>query len=316
MKKTCPDTTDLYDVAIVGAGAAGYMAAVYASRYTLKSIVIGSQVGGQTAEAHLVQNFPTYTEIPGFELMQKFRDHVASYNVPILYDTVTKIDGTFCNFKLTLASGTEIKAQTILIAIGQKRRKLNIRDEERLYGKGITYCTTCDGPFYKDKVVGVIGGSDSANTSSLYLAEVAQKVYQIYRGKELRGEPIWAKKVLSNPKIEVLFNTQIASLNGADRLESVTLDTPYKGANELRLDGLFVEIGCEPDTTLPGQLEVELNDDCLIKVKKDQSTNIEGIWAAGDITDASNNFHQTITAASEGAIAAHSIFSALKMKEG
>jgi thioredoxin reductase (NADPH) len=161
---------------------------------------------------------------------------------------------------------------------------------------------------YKDKVVAVIGGSDAANTSSLYLSDIAKQVYQIYRGDHLRGEQIWADQVLNNPKITVLFNTNVEEIVGDTSVKSVTLDREFKGSKNLKIDGIFIEIGSQPVTALSNQLGLEIEDTGLIVVGPDQKTNIEGIWAAGDITTNSDNFNQIITASAEAAIAARNAF--------
>lgn len=305
-------TEATYDLAIIGTGAAGYTASIYASRYNVSNIVIGASVGGQTAEAHLIQNYPSYIEIRGSELMEKMKNHVETYGNPIVFDNVDKITGREGDFTIETQSGTSYNAKSLLLAIGMKRRKLGVDGEERLLGKGVTYCSTCDGPFYKNKTVAIIGGSDSANTASLYFSTLASKVFQIYRKDKLRGEPAWADKVVANYKIELIYNTTVVGINGEEKLTSVTLDKPYQGSDKLELDGLFIEIGAEPDPTLPKQLNLELDENNFIKVEKDQKTNVPGIWAAGDITTNSNHFHQTITAAAEGAVAAHNVFTTLQ----
>ena len=162
--------------------------------------------------------------------------------------------------------------------------------------------------FYENKTVAVIGGSDSANTASLYLAEIAKKVYQIYRKNKLRGEVEWINQVTNNKKIEVIYNTEVVGLKGKEKLEKIILSTSYQKAPEIIVDGLFVEIGTIPQKELIQQLSLETDKNGYIKVSSDQKTNQMGVWAAGDITSASNNFRQIITACSEGAIAAESIF--------
>ena len=148
------DTT--FDLAIIGTGAAGYTASIYASRYNVSNIVIGAAMGGQTAEAHLVQNFPSYKEIKGPELMEKMKEHAETYENPIVFDTVTEIKGSSGKFTLSTQSGDSYSAKAIILATGMKRRKLGLENEEKLLGKGVTYCATCDGMLYKDKTVAVI----------------------------------------------------------------------------------------------------------------------------------------------------------------
>jgi thioredoxin reductase (NADPH) len=305
----------VYDVAIIGTGAAGYTASIYASRYKLSNIVIGEMIGGQTAEAHLIQNFPSHKEIPGMELMRLMREHAEEYSVPMEYERVDAIDGAYPEFHIQTTGGKTIRAKTILLAIGQRRRKLGIPGEKEFKGQGITYCATCDAVFYTGKVVTVVGGSDAANTASLYLSTLAKKVYQVYRGEKLRGEVVWAEKVMNNDNIELILSTNIIEAIGTERLEAVKLDRPHNDSDTLKTDGLFIEIGSEPDTTLMDHLGVNTDETGFIEVNDDQTTNVKGIWAAGDITTASNRFHQAITAAAEGAIASENIYTTLQREE-
>jgi thioredoxin reductase (NADPH) len=188
-------------------------------------------------------------------------------------------------------------------------------DEDRLIGRGISYCATCDAMFFRSKTVGVVGGSDAANTAALYLADIADKVYQIYRGRELRGETAWIEQIQANPKIITLFETNITKLLGQNRLEAVELDRPYEGVDRLALEGLFVEIGSDPDRTLSDALGLTIDDKGYIVTAPDQKTSRDGVWAAGDITTNSDGFRQIVTACSEGAIAAHSIHKYLMAKK-
>ncbi len=302
----------IYDIAIIGAGAAGYTASVYASRYDLTNIVFGEIMGGQTAEAHHVQNYLPFQSISGFELMSKFKEHAQSYGAPMVFEKVAQVTGTKGDFTITTASGKIYSSRTILLATGLKKRKLNLPGEKELVGKGVTYCATCDAPLYRGKRVAVVGGSDAANTASLYLAELTDTVYQIYRKDKLRGEVAWIKKIQQNPNITVIYNTNVVGIGGTERLTHIELDTPYNGNTQLALDGLFIEIGSEPDLTLVNQLGVTVDESGLIQVGPCQMTNIEGVWAAGDSTNGCNKFHQIVTASAEGAIAAEDIFQTLQ----
>ena len=306
-----------YPLVIIGAGPAGLTASIYASRYKIKNLVIGESLGGLAFEAHKICNFPTEQEISGMELISKMQKHVESLGSLILMDKIIAIDENFDNeFKIITQNGKKILAQTILLATGTEHRKMNLPDEDKFIGHGVSYCATCDAMFYRNKIVAVIGGSDSANTASLYLAKIAKKVYQIYRRDKLRGETLWIEQILKSSKIEVIYNTQIKSLKGSKKLEKIILDQPYQNKQELAIDGLFIEIGALPQKYLVNSLNLETNDNGYIKVGGDQKTNQIGIWSAGDITTASNNFHQIITACSEGAVAVESIFKFLQEKKG
>jgi len=195
---------------------------------------------------------------------------------------------------------------------GTKRRRLNLPNENKFIGKGISYCATCDAMFYQDKIVAVIGGSDSANMASLRLAEIAKKVYQIYRRNKFRGEIAWIDQIATNKKIEVIYNTEVVGLGGKEKLKKIILSTTYQGQLELAVDGLFIEIGTIPQKDLISKLSLETDEKGYIKISSDQKTSHSGIWAAGDITTASNNFHQIITACSKGAIASENIFKFLQ----
>ena len=305
-----------YDLIIIGAGPAGYTASIYASRYKVSNLVIGNIAGGLITEAHKVCNYPSEVEISGMELMDKIKKVVDANDGKILLDEVIKTEKVDRGYSIKTRGGKEFVAKTLMLAVGTKTRKLNLPDEGKFLGKGVSYCATCDAMFYKGKTVAVVGGGDSANTAALYLAEVADKVYQIYRGPKLKGEKVWVDQITNHSKIEVVYNTNVIGLNGDNKLSTVKLDKPYKNQEELTLTGLFVEIGTVPDLALFNDLNIDLDEWGFIKVKNDQSTNIQGVWAAGDITDASDNYHQVVTACSEGAVAAHSVFNYLQKNRG
>ena len=294
-----------YSLVIVGAGPAGLTASIYASRYKLNHMVIGETLGGLAFTAHRICNFPTEKEISGADLVAKMCDQVESMGVSILTGRIVDISKKEEGFELTSDDGEIFLADTIILANGTEHRKIGLPDEEKYIGKGVSYCATCDAMFFRDKVAAVVGGSDSANTASLYLAELAKKVYQIYRGKELRGETVWVDKVKNNDKIEIIYETEIVGLKGDGKLEAVVLNQNNK---EIKVDGLFIEIGAIPHRDLADRLGLKVNERGYIEVTSDQRTSREGIWAAGDITSGSNNFHQIITACSEGAIAAENVF--------
>ncbi|MDD3284561.1 MAG: FAD-dependent oxidoreductase [Patescibacteria group bacterium] len=304
-----------YDLIIIGVGPAGYSASIYASRYKTNHIIIGEIPGGLATIAHKVCNYPSEIEISGIELMEKMKKNVEHSGTQIINDKVLNIEKDKDSFKIKTQDEKEYKAKTILLAIGTKHRKLGLKNESQFVGKGVSYCATCDAMFYKDKTVVVVGGSNSAMTASLYLADVAKKVYQIYRGGKLKGENMWQDQIFKNEKIEVIYNTNIEEINGEKKVQSIKLDREYNNSKELNVDGIFIEIGSEPDYGLIEQLNIETDENGFIKVKSNQSTNIEGIYAAGDITNGSDNFRQIITACSEGSVAANSIYKYLQLKK-
>lgn len=317
-EKAAPDATSSeqavpqHDVCIIGNGPAGLAAAVYGARYKIDQIMIGDLPGGLMTSSHKICNFPSQIEISGADLTQKMLDQVAALEVPQKYTRVNLIKKTGELFDVTLANGERLRAKKILLATGTKHRHLNLPKEEALVGRGISYCATCDAMFYANKVVAVIGGSDSANTAALYLANVASHVYQIYRGENLRGETAWIDQIKANDKITVLYSTKVTEIIGETQVTGLKLDKPYNDSIELNVDGIFVEVGSEPEQTLIDQLSLETDEGHYIKTSASQMTSCPGVWAAGDITTGSDGFRQIITANAEGAIAIASIFKQLQ----
>jgi thioredoxin reductase (NADPH) len=303
---------NIYDVAIIGAGPAGLSASIYASRYKLKNIVFGKQIGGTIADAHKVCNYPGVDDLTGLELGTRMYEQAKKNGADMSYESVVSIEKEGDLYKLETDTKKEIIAKTIILATGTKRNKLAVPGEDEYLGKGVSYCATCDAMFYKDKVVGVVGGSNAATMAATMLASVAKQVYIIYRGTSLRGEPAWIDDVMSKKNVEIILTTVVTEIEGEDRVERVKLSKKFNGSQYLDVDGLFIEIGSEPNADLPIKLGVELDEKHYVVVKDDQSTSMEGIWAAGDATTNSNKLQQVVTAVGEGAVAANSIYSYLK----
>ncbi len=302
----------IYDLIIIGAGPAGITASIYASRFKIKHLVIGEVPGGLITEAHSVCNFPGENKINGFDLMQKMQGHAKELGMEIKeMEKIVEIKKEGEEFSLKTESGQNFLAKNILLATGTKHRKLGLVEEDKYLGKGLAYCATCDAMFFRDKIVAVVGGGNSAMTAALYLAEVAQKVYLLVKGDELNGEMVWAEQIEKNPKIEVKYQTEVIKLKGDNKLEGIDLKNSNAEIEELILDGLFVEIGTQPELSLSAQLGLE-TERGYIKVDIAQKTNVLGVWAAGDITTNSNSVRQVITACSEGAVAAQDIFTGLQ----
>lgn len=300
-----------YKLIIIGAGPAGLSASIYASRYGVEHIVVGELLGGLISETHLIDNYPGIEDATGFDFSQKLAHHAQKYGAEIMPGKVRKISKTGDDFESELDSGKTIKSQTILLAAGTKRRKLGIKGEEEFSGKGVSYCATCDGFFYKNKIVTVVGGNDSAAGAAVYLAGIAEKVYLIYRKDKLRAEPYWINLIEKNPKVEVIYNTNILEISGAEKLREIKLDKTYKNAETLGIDGLFIEAGSAPNVDFIADLKLETDEEGRIKINSDSSTSMPGVWAAGDITNGSDKFRQVITACAEGAIAARSVYNYL-----
>jgi len=303
---------NIYDIAIIGAGPAGLSASIYAGRYRLKNIVFGKQIGGSIADAHKVCNYPGVGDITGLELGSRMYEQAKKNGADMSLESIVSIEKEGNLFKLETDVQKEITAKTIILATGTKRNKLAVPGEDKYLGKGVSYCATCDAMFYKDKVVGVVGGSNAATMAATMLADIAKQVYIIYRGAALRGEPAWIDDVKSKKNIEVILTTVITAIEGNETVERVKLSKEFNGSQYLNVDGLFIEIGSEPNADLPNKLGVALDKENYIIVKDDQSTSIEGIWAAGDATTNSNKLQQVATAVAEGAVAATSIYSYLK----
>jgi len=301
----------IYDLIIAGAGPAGLSAAIYASRYNLNTLIMGEEIGGMASEAYKIENYPGFKSISGMELMNKFKEQIKGL-IDIKQERIIELKKEN-NFMITTKKNI-YKSKTVIVAAGTKRRKLNIPGEQELIGKGVSYCATCDAAFFKDKIVGVVGGNDAAAMSALLLAEYAKKVFIIYRKEKIRAEPLRVSQLEKNKKVTIINNTNVITVNGDKIVSSVTLDKEYKNSKELALDGLFIEIGSIPSTILTKPLGIELDEQGYIIVDASQKTNVDGFYAAGDITSNSDKFRQIITAASEGAIAAHSVYEFLKNK--
>jgi len=304
----------MYDLIILGAGPAGFSASIYASRYKINHVIIGSIFDSSTAKAHLLENWPGEKSIKGFDLVNNFQNHAKGFGVEIFQENVVEIKKENNIFTIKTNLDKIYQAKAILIALGTKHRKLNIPGEAEFLGKGVSYCAVCDGPFFKEKIVAVVGGSNSAVMAATMLSEHAQKVYLIYRGKPLRCEPLVLERVENNPKIEIVYNTNIVKVSGEKKVESIEIDNEYQGSKEIKLDGVFIEAGSVPSVSLLKDLEINVDEAGYIIIDNDGSTNTKGVYAAGDITNGSNGLRQIITAASEGAIAATSIYKYLKEK--
>jgi thioredoxin reductase (NADPH) len=315
----------MHDLIILGAGPAGLAASIYASRYKISHIVIGNIFDGSVSKAHLIENWPGEKSIKGSELVMKFYDHVKSLNIDVIQENIIGIEKERWSkssefeiseggFIVTTDSNKVYKAKAVLIALGTKHRKLNISGEKKLLGKGVSYCAVCDGAFFKDKIVAVAGGSNSAAMAVTMLSEHAKKVYMIYRGETLRCEPIMKERLEKNPKVEIIYKTNVVKVSGVKKVESIEIDSEYKGKNEIKLDGLFIAIGLVPSASMAKSLGVEVDGDSYILVDRGGMTNVIGVAAAGDITNNSNKLHQIVTAVSEGAIAVTSIYKYLKQR--
>lgn len=301
-----------YDYIILGSGGAGLASAMYAARLGLKTLVLGAShgselpIGGVITTTNVVENYPGFIKLTGTELAKKIEEHARSYDlVTLREEKAEKVEKHKTCFKIKTKKAIYL-TKAVLFATGTKWRKLDVPGAKEFENKGLAFCALCDGPLYKNKIVGVVGGSDSAVKDALLLSEYTKKVYIIYRGEQIRPEPINMKRVKANKKIEIINNTNIAEVNGSKFLEKVILDKPYKKSKELKLDGLFIAIGHIVLSDLAKPLGVKTNKKGEIITDKTALTNVLGVFAAGDVAD--TPFKQLITGVAEGCTAAHSAY--------
>lgn len=302
------ENSDYYDVVIVGQGATAFSAALYAARYKMKTLMIGEEFGGETSTSSIIENYPGYLQIDGFDLMLNMKQQVEALDVHIIDGRADQIGRE--GDRIVVRVGEQAyKTGSVILAVGRERRKLGLPREKELTGKGIAYCATCDAPLFRGKAVGVAGGGDSAMKGAIVLANYATKVYMIYRGSALtRPEPINLQRLSEKPNVETLLEATVVELLGKALLQGVVIDQKGKGRSELAVEGLFVEIGADPRTELAEALGVQLNERREIIVDKLMRTNTHGVFAAGDVTDASGDLKQVVTAVAQGAIAATSAY--------
>lgn len=303
----------MYDLIIIGAGPAGLGASIYASRYKLNHIVLGAEIGGQVVEASDIENYAGIESISGKDLMEKFKKQTIDLGGTIVSATANKIIKTQDGFEVSTDDGKKLEARSLILALGMKPRKMNIPKEDRFLGKGISYCATCDAMFFRNKDVAVIGGGDSAATAALHLAEFVNSVQLLYKDGTKVFEPAWEQKMSKTGKIAVASFEKINEILGDEKVSGIEYETADGQKKELKIQGIFIEIGSTPGVALAKEIGIETDEQDYIIVRQDQSTNVENIYAAGDVTTGSNKFRQIITAVAEGAVAAGSIYKKLKM---
>ncbi|HIY85172.1 MAG TPA: thioredoxin-disulfide reductase [Candidatus Yaniella excrementavium] len=300
-------TADVHDVVIIGSGPAGYTAAVYASRANLNPVLFTSSVeaGGELMNTTDVENYPGFPEgIMGPELMGHFEAQARRFGTDVQYEDVTELDLNVQPKRITLADGTIHQARAVILATGSKYRELGLSGESALVGKGVSWCATCDGFFFRDQPLAVVGGGDSAMEEALFLTKFASKVYVIHRRDELRASQIMADRALANEKIEFIWNSAVTAINGDSKVESVDIHNVVEGTtNTLDVNGVFIAIGSDPRTDLvKDQLDIDETDGTIVVQEPSTATKIPGVFAAGDVVD--GKYRQAITAAGMGAKAA------------
>ena len=296
------------DCLIIGSGPAGYTAAIYAARANLSPVLIeGPQVGGQLMITTEVENFPGYPEgVAPFQMMDDLRRQAERFGTQFIEGIVTKVDFSTTPKKVWLDNGNELEAETVIIATGASAKFLGIPSEEEYKGRGVSACATCDGFFYRNKTVAVVGGGDTACEEASYLAGLCQTVYMIVRKPYLRASEIMQQRVLTNPKIEVLFEHNTLCLTGEPKVKGADLiykkGTPEEEIRHIEIDGFFLAIGHKPNTDLFADY-LDRDEEGYIKVQGDSPrTNIAGVFAAGDCADP--HYRQAVVAAASGCKAA------------
>ncbi len=296
---------DINNVIIIGSGPAGYTAAIYAARANLKPILVsGFQPGGQLTITTDVENYPGYEDpIQGPWLMEQMQKQAAHVGTEIINSQVTEVFLNEKIKKLNLDNGTTLNSKTVIISTGAQARWLGLENEAKFQGHGLSACATCDGFFFKDKEVAVIGGGNSAAEEALFLTKFATKVYLVHRRDKLRAEKILQDRLKQNSKIEFIWNSEVTKFNGNDDLESIDLLNKQENKiSNLKIDGVFIAIGHDPATQLfKGQLKMD-EGGYIITDPDSTKTSIEGVFAAGDVKD--KIYRQAVTAAGMGCMAA------------
>ena len=298
----------MYDTIIIGAGPAGLTAGIYARRGGLTTVIIEKQsVGGQAQNAADIQNYPGIPSTSGFDLCYAMVNQCTTFGADFVFDTISQINLDGEVKKVTLARGAEIEGKTVIIASGASARKLGVENENEFIGKGVSYCATCDGAFFKGKTVAVIGGGNTAAEDALYLEKLAKKVYLVHRRDALRADKILCDR-LEKSGVSIIWNSVVESLSGEDKIAQVTLKNIKTDAlTPLSVDGVFVAIGEIPNSQLFEN--VEKTPSAYIVTNDVMRTNIDGVYAVGDVREKS--LRQVVTACADGAIAADDIIKSL-----
>lgn len=303
-----------YDLIIVGSGAAGLSAALYAGRYLMKVMVVGGEFGGETAKAGVIWNYPGAKGVDGFELMVTMKSQAEEVGTQFDDGKVEKIEKKGDLFEVKVGENT-YSGKTVFLGMGAERRRLGLPNEKELTGRGVHYCVTCDGPVYTGKEIAMVGGGDASIKGVNLAAQFAKKIYLICREKEIMAEPINYEEMKKlGDKVEVYYETEVKEIIGTDHLQKVVLTRPINGSTEFPIEGLFIEIGAVPNTELPGMIGVEMDKGGYVIVDPLMKTNVEGVFSGGDATNVFGRFKQTITAAATGAVAATSAYEYLKHK--
>lgn len=300
------DSRQVYDLIIIGGGPAGLSAGLYAARYKLKTLMIEKALvaGGQLTATEWVENYPGFPEpVLGKKLAEDMETQAKFFGLEIVHEDVQSVD-LVSSVKEIRTGFNTWKARTVLIATGSSPRRLGVKGEQEFSGRGVSYCATCDGPFYPDKTVAVVGAGNTAFEESLFIAKYAAKIYIVHRREGFSADPILIERVKANAKIELLTNKVVEEIDfGSESRKLKLKDTSSGAQSELAVDGLFVFIGSNPNT---GLFEDQLNlDEGYIQTDRNHATSAQGVWAAGDVE--AKTLRQVATAVGDGALAAYNI---------
>ena len=291
----------MYDIIIIGAGPAGLTAAIYARRAAKKVVVLEAKVyGGQIVNTLDIENYPAEEHISGYDFATKLYNQAKNLGAEIVFEKVTGIE-IKGKQKKVITTDNVYEAGSVIIATGSENRKLGLPNEEQLIGKGVSYCATCDGAFYKNKTVAVVGGGNTALEDALYLADIAKKIYLIHRRDQFRGEDSTVKRLKDKKNIQLVLNSNVTGLNAGDKLESIEVTNTDKETQTIEIDGLFVAVGRTPENKAFANL-IKLDEAGFIEANEKCHTNVDGVFVAGD--NRTKDVRQLVTAVSDGAVAA------------
>lgn len=304
----------IYDTIIIGSGPAGMTAAIYAARREMKALIIGKELGGQVVWASEIENYPGFKSINNYDLISKMNEHVMGLGVEIKTDEIQRIekqaDGSF----LIHSSKEQYQTKTVIIAMGLAPRRLAIPGEEEFTGKGVTYCANCDGPFYKNKVVAVVGGGNAALDAAEIMSKIAKQVYLVHRRDEFRGFDALVTEVKAKDNIELILDSEIKEISGKEKVEKIKVaNIKDKTERDIDVDGVFIEIGRIAHTDIVADL-VDRDERNQIIVDKKHETKTEGLFAAGDVV--SGEFKQITIACGQATVAALAAYQHIQLKQG
>lgn len=290
----------MYDIIIVGAGPAGLTSAIYARRANKKVLVLEAKAyGGQIINTLNIENYPANNHISGFDLATNMYNQAKELGTEFVFDKVIEIKN-YSKYKEVVTNNGKYKCKALILATGSENRKLGLINEEELVGKGVSYCATCDGAFYKDKVVAVAGGGNTALEDALYLSDIAKEVYLIHRRDTFRGEESTVNKLKGRSNVTFIYNSNVTKLNASGRLESIEITDRDNNKKDLKVDALFIAVGQVPENQNFAKI-INLDDKGYIIAKENCHTNRRGIFVAGDAR--TKNLRQLVTATSDGAVA-------------